>query len=79
GYKHCISIYKVASRLSIKLVIGSEDRKILKRLENTIIKLIKGNTYENKEYIKELKVCLGNIQLCLRELKTNLKDVRNVQ
>jgi len=69
----------VASRLSIKLVIGSEDRKILKRLENTIIKLIKGNTYENKEYIKELKVCLGNIQLCLRELKTNLKDVRNVQ
>ncbi|HNR04771.1 MAG TPA: hypothetical protein PLY12_02380 [Bacillota bacterium] len=69
----------MASRLSIKLVIGSEDRKILKRLENTIIKLIKGNTYENKEYIKELKVCLGNIQLCLRELKTNLKDVRNVQ
>jgi hypothetical protein len=61
------------------IVIGSEDRKILKRLENAIIKLIEGNTYENKEYIKELKVCLGNIQLCLRELKINLRDVRNVQ
>ncbi|MGI6585054.1 MAG: tetratricopeptide repeat protein [Lutisporaceae bacterium] len=70
---------QIIQGISNMIVIGSEDRKILKRLENAIIKLIEGNTYENKEYIKELKVCLGNIQLCLRELKINLRDVRNVQ
>ncbi|MDD3439692.1 MAG: tetratricopeptide repeat protein [Clostridiaceae bacterium] len=71
-----IHLYKgyIIQGISNMIVIGSEDRKILKRLENTIIKLIKGNTYENKEYIKELKVCLADIRLCLRDFKRNLKD-----
>jgi hypothetical protein len=51
------------------IVIGSEDRKILKRLEDAIVRLIERNTYDNEEYIKELKVCLGNIRLCLKELE----------
>ncbi|HYF82703.1 MAG TPA: tetratricopeptide repeat protein [Clostridia bacterium] len=51
------------------IVIGCEDRNILKRLEDAIVKLIESNTYDNEEYIKELKVCLGNIRLSVRELK----------
>lgn len=65
--------------ISNMIVIGSEDRKILGRLQDVIIKLIEENSYENEEYIKELKVYLGNIQLYLRDLKTNLRDRRNIQ
>lgn len=74
-------LYKgqIIQGISNMIVIGSEDRKILERLEDAIIKLIERNTYQNEEYIKELKVHLGNIQLCLRDLKTNLKVRRNIQ
>ncbi len=73
-----IHLYKgvIIQGISNMIVIGSEDRKILKRLEDAIISLIEDNTYENKEYIKELKACLGNIQLCMRDLKTNLKYMK---
>lgn len=66
-----LHLYKglIIEGISNMIVIGSEDRNILKRLEDAIIRLIDGNTYENEEYIKELKVCLGNIRLCLKELK----------
>lgn len=74
-------LYKglIIQGISNMIVIGSEDRNILEKLEDVIIKLIEGNTYANEEYIKELKVSLGNIQLYLRDLKTNLKCSRNVQ
>lgn len=61
------------------IVIGSEDRDILERLEGAIIELIEGNTYENEEYIKELKAHLGSIKLCLKDLKTNMKYTINIQ
>ena len=61
------------------IVIGSEDMEILKRLEGAIIELIEGNTYKNEEYIKELKAHLGSIQLYLKDIKTSLKYVRNIQ
>ncbi len=64
-------LYKglIIEGISNMIVIGSEDRNILKRLEDAIVKLVECNTYDNEEYIKELKVCIGNIRLCLKELK----------
>ncbi len=64
-------LYKglIIEGISNMIVIGSEDRNILKRLEDAIVRLIGSNTYDNEEYIKELKVCIGNIRLCLKELK----------
>lgn len=62
--------------ISNMIVIGSEDRKVLERLESAIIKLIEGNTYKNEVYIKELKMCLADTQLCLRELKSDMKDMK---
>lgn len=64
-------LYKglIIEGISNMIVIGSEDRNILKRLEDAIVSLIESNTYDNEEYIKELKVCIGNIRLCLKELK----------
>lgn len=64
-------LYKslIIEGISNMIVVGSEDRKILNRLEAAIIKLVEDSTYNNEEYIKELKVCLENIQLCLKELK----------
>lgn len=58
-------LYKslIIESISNMIVIGCEDTNMLKRLEEAIIKLIENNTYENDEYIKELKVCLGNIRL----------------
>lgn len=58
----------VIEGISNMIAIGSEDEGILKRLESVIIKLIRGKACNNEEYIKELKVCLGNIRLCLKEL-----------
>lgn len=55
--------------ISNMAVIGSEDGKLLKKLEAAVIKLIEENTWGNDEYVKELKVCLGNIRLCMKELK----------
>jgi hypothetical protein len=51
------------------IMIGNEDRDMLAKLEDAIVKLIEENKYENEEYIKELKACMGNIRLFLRELK----------
>lgn len=51
------------------IMIGNEDRDMLTKLEDAIVKLIEENKYENEEYIKELKACMGNIRLFLRELK----------
>lgn len=64
-------LYKglIIEGLQNMIMIGSEDEKILVRLEDAIAKLIDNNKYENDEYMKELKVCLGNIRLFLRELK----------
>ncbi|MGE5630475.1 MAG: tetratricopeptide repeat protein [Caulobacteraceae bacterium] len=50
------------------IIIAIENKAILEKLENTIIGLIENNEGDNEEYIKELKVCLGNIRLCLSEL-----------
>lgn len=65
-------LYKgfVIEGLQNMITIGNEDEKILTRLEDAIVKLIEENKYENDEYIRELKVCMGNIRLLLRELKT---------
>lgn len=64
-------LYKglIIEGLQNMIMIGNEDRKILTRLEDAIVKLIEDNRYENDEYKKELKVCMGNIRLFLRELK----------
>lgn len=64
-------LYKslIIEGISNMIVIGSEDENMLKRLEDAIIKLINDDVNGNEEYKKELKVCLGNIRLCLRELK----------
>ena len=64
-------LYKglIIEGLQNMITIGSEDERILVRLEDAIVKLIENNQYENDEYIKELKVCMGNIRLFLRELK----------
>jgi tetratricopeptide (TPR) repeat protein len=64
-------LYKslIIEGISNMIVIGCEDRNTLKRLEDAIVKLIESNTYDNEEYIRELKVCIGNIRLCLKELK----------
>lgn len=74
-------LYKeqILQGISNMIIIGSENRKILERLQDVIIKLIEGNSYKNEEYIKELKVHLGNIELYLRDLKTDLKFIRNIQ
>jgi len=74
-------LYKgqIIQGISNMIVIGSEDRDILERLADAIIELIESNTYENEEYIKELKSHLGSIQLCLKDLKTNMKYKRDVQ
>ncbi len=50
------------------IMIGSEDKGMLKRLEAAIESLIKDNPYGNEEYLKELKSCLSNIRLCLKEI-----------
>lgn len=55
--------------ISNMIEIGCEDEKILKRLEASIIQLIEDYAGNNEEFIKELKTCLGNIRLCLKELK----------
>lgn len=64
-------LYKgfVIEGLQNMITIGNEDERILTRLEDAIVKLIEENKYENDEYIRELKVCIGNIRLFLRELK----------
>lgn len=64
-------LYKglIIEGISNMIVIGSEDGNILRRLENAIIGLVESNKCNNKEYIKELKMCLGNIRQCLKELK----------
>lgn len=71
-----VHLYKgyIIQGISNMIAIGSEDRRVLKRLESVVINLIEGNTYENEVYIKELKVCLADIRLCLRDFKRNLKD-----
>lgn len=63
-YKGCI-----IEGLQNMIMIGNEDIKILTRLEAAIVRLIEDNKYENDEYIRELKVCMGNIRIFLRELK----------
>lgn len=64
-------LYKgiIIEGISNMIVIGCEDRDTLKRLEEAVIRLIESNTYDNEEYIRELKGCIGNIRLCLKELK----------
>jgi len=64
-------LYKslIVEGISNMIVIGSEDRNILNRLETAIIKLVEDSKHDNGEYLKELNVCLGNIRLCLKELK----------
>ncbi len=64
-------LYKslIIEGISNMIVIGSEDRNILKRLETAVIKLVEDNKYDNGEYLKDLKVRLENIRLCLKELK----------
>lgn len=64
-------LYKgfVIEGLQNMITIGNEDERILTRLEDAIVRLIEENKYENDEYIRELKVCMGNIRLFLRELK----------
>lgn len=59
----------IVDGISNMIVIGCEDRNILKRLEDAIIRLIESNSDDNEEFVKELKVCLGNIRLCLKDLK----------
>ena len=64
-------LYKglVIEGISNMVLIGSEDSNLLKRLEDAIVRLIGDNRCDNEEYIKELKVCLGDIRLYLKELK----------
>lgn len=64
-------LYKslIIEGISNMIIVGSEDGKLLKRLEAVILNLIEDSTYVNEEYKKELKACLGNIQLSLQELK----------
>lgn len=64
-------LYKgfIIEGLQNMIMIGNEDGKILTRLEDAIVRLIENNKYENDEYIKELKVCITNIRLFLKELK----------
>lgn len=59
------------------ITIGNEDERILSRLEDAIVKLIEDNKYENDEYIRELKVCMGNIRLFLREIKKEEEKTKN--
>lgn len=63
-------LYKslIIEGISNMIIVCSEDRNMLKKLEAVIIKLLEESSYENEEYKKELKVCLGNIRLCLKEL-----------
>ncbi|HYE81481.1 MAG TPA: tetratricopeptide repeat protein [Clostridia bacterium] len=51
------------------IVIGSEDESILERLETAILKLIKENAYGHDEFVRELKACLENIRLYLKDQK----------
>lgn len=46
-------------------ILAAEDEKILKRLENTVIKLIDNYARDNEEYKEEFKACLRNIKSCL--------------
>jgi len=64
-------LYKgfVIEGLQNMITIGNEDERILTRLEEAILKLIDENKYENEEYIRELKACMGNIRQFLKELK----------
>ena len=64
-------LYKgmIIEGISNMIMVGCEDEKILTRLEDAIVRLIEENKYENEEYIKELKICIGNIRLFLRELQ----------
>jgi tetratricopeptide (TPR) repeat protein len=64
-------LYKslIIEGISNIIMIGSQDRSILDRLETVLIELIGNNTYNNEEYIKELKTCLRSIKLSLKELK----------
>ena len=64
-------LYKgiIIEGLNNMIVVGSEDRSILQRLKEAVVRIIKSNTYDNEEYIKELKQCLESIGICLNELK----------
>lgn len=64
-------LYKsvIIEGISNMIVIGSEDENILKRLEAAIIELIADSIYVNEEYAKDLRICLGNIRVCLEELE----------
>jgi len=45
---------------------GAKDKKMLKRLEAVVIKLIKFTSSENQEYKKELERCLENIRMYMQ-------------
>jgi len=55
--------------ISNMIVIGSEDESILERLETAIIKLIEENAFGHDEFVRELKACLENIRLFLKDSK----------
>jgi hypothetical protein len=46
-------------------ILAAEDQKILKRLENAVVRLIDNYARDNEEYKEEFKVCLRNIKSCL--------------
>ncbi len=44
-----------------------QNMDILKKLDELIYKLIKSSNSQNKEYIQELKSCLGDIRFCVKD------------
>jgi len=48
--------------------VGAENGKMLKKLENAVVKLIKYTSVENREYKNELENCLSNIRQYIQDI-----------
>jgi len=62
-------VYKsyIIENIDLMVIAGAENEKMLKRLENVVVKLIEDTPVKNHEYKKELERCLENIRLCLQD------------